>query len=295
MTTRYWQQLEFPLPGHLADAATDLVEAMGALSVSSEASDASDRFDLAEPTLQHFTAARLSVLFDDSAPLEPVIAALARVFDVAPADCAVTRLADRDWERAWLERYRPIRITPELWVCPSWCEPPADAAVVVTLDPGMAFGTGTHATTALCLERLAGMDLAGRRVLDFGCGSGILAIAAVRLGAAHAVACDVDPRALEATRTNAALNGVATQVETVPAAQASEKIAGGEICADVVIANILAHALVELSDTLVRALTPGGSLLLSGILADQRGQVAGAYPEFDFKVYPRDEWILMAT
>ncbi len=295
MTTRYWQQLHVPLAGHQADAAAELLEAMGALSVSSEGEGGEDRFDLAEPTLVQWTATRLSALFDDGIALQPVIAAMSRVFAVAPDDCRVERIADRDWERAWLERYRPVEITPDLWICPSWCEPPDGVAHVLTLDPGLAFGTGTHATTALCLEHLAGAGLSGRSVLDFGCGSGILAIAAARMGASRVVACDIDPRALDATRANARQNGVADRIEVISADAATAAIDAESLCVDVVIANILADALVMLSATLARAVAPGGSLILSGILHGQRERVAGAFPALDFSVQTRDEWVLLAS
>ena len=295
MNTRYWQQLHIPLPGQAADAAAELLEAFGALSVSSEGDGGEERFDLAEPSMEHWSATRLTALFEDGVPLDPVIAAIARVFDVAPADCTVERFADRDWERAWLERYRPVEITPDLWICPTWCEPPPGAKLVLTLDPGLAFGTGTHATTALCLEHLAGAGLTGRSVLDFGCGSGILAIAAARLGAAQVIACDIDPRAVDATRENAVQNGVGGQIRILSAADATAAIESGTVCVDMVIANILAGALVTLSATLTRAMAPGGSLVLSGILRDQRERVASAFPALEFSARSRDDWVLLAS
>ncbi|KAA3626244.1 MAG: methyltransferase domain-containing protein, partial [Proteobacteria bacterium] len=173
--------------------------------------------------------------------------------------------------------------------------PPDPGAVNGTPDPGLAFGTGTHATTTWCLQALAGLDLAHRTVLDFGCGSGILAIAALRLGAARALATDVDPRALDATRRNAELNGVAERLEIADAGTMTASIADGRVRADVVIANILAEALVELADTLLQAMAPGAVLLLSGILGRQCGEVKDAYPTINFDVRARQEWRLLAT
>ncbi|KAA3634517.1 MAG: 50S ribosomal protein L11 methyltransferase, partial [Proteobacteria bacterium] len=203
MSRKLWQQFSFDIPGERADAATELLEAMGSLAVSSLPREGEDRFDLAEPRLETWSLTRMTALFDDDADLPPAIDAVFRTFDVDPGSVEVERFEDRDWEREWLERFAPVRISDRLWICPSWRKPPDPGAVNVTLDPGLAFGTGTHATTTLCLQALAGLDLAHRTVLDFGCGSGILAIAALRLGAARALATDVDPRALDATRRNA--------------------------------------------------------------------------------------------
>lgn len=291
----YWRRLALSLPGAAADAATELLESLGAVAVSAESDGADDRFDLAEPSLEHWSETRIEALFTDDTPLAPVIDTLANVFGVDADAMQVERFADRDWERAWLEHFTPVRITEELWICPSWCEPPPQARTCLSLDPGLAFGTGTHATTHLCLSALAGMDLSGRTVLDFGCGSGILAIAALRLGARRAVACDVDPRALSASVDNARANGVDDRCQVISAEEATRRIDSGALRADLVIANILAEALVALSPTLLRALAPGGSLLLSGILDRQREQVARAYPALTFTVHSRDEWLLMST
>jgi ribosomal protein L11 methyltransferase len=295
MTPRVWQQLEVALGGAQADAAVELLESLGAIAVSSEAGDDEPRFDLAEPQMHTWSITRLMALFDEQTELEPVIETVVRVFSIAPQECIVTRFEDRDWERVWLEHFHPIAITPDLWICPSWCEPPENAATILTLDPGLAFGTGTHATTRMCLEQLAAMDLHNKLVLDFGCGSGVLAIAAVRLGAARAIACDVDPRALEATRANAIANGVDGRIETLTADDAATRIENDALQADVVVANILAEALTLLAGRLTRAMTTQGCLLLSGILRHQQGQVADAYPTLDFRVHSRDDWVLLAT
>lgn len=187
-------------------------------------------------------------------------------------------LADRDWEREWLRDFGPMRFGERLWVCPADSNPDAHDAVVVRLDPGLAFGTGTHATTAMCLEWLDSLDLHGRTVLDYGCGSGVLAIAALKLGCDHAHAMDIDPQAVLATRRNAAQNGVEERL-TVTAS--SDDIEG---CFDVVVANILAGPLAELAAGIADHLRPGGLLGLSGILSEQAAAVSAAYApwvEFD--------------
>ncbi len=295
MPDQWWQQIEFDLGGDLADAADQLLESLGAQAVSHQPAGGEDRFDLAEPTMANWGTTRVCALFDGAVDPTPVVAAITGVFPVARSDIVLERFRDRDWERCWLEHFHPLQVTANLWIRPSWCDPPAPDAVNITLDPGLAFGTGTHATTFLCLQHLASMDLRDHRVLDYGCGSGILAIGALLLGAKRAVATDIDPRALDATRRNAEANGVADRLEVVDEAamQAMGRSRSGAF--DVVVANILADALVALSARLTDALRPGGILILSGILANQQHRVARAFPDHRFTVSPRQEWILMTA
>jgi ribosomal protein L11 methyltransferase len=199
------------------------------------------------------------------------------------------RLEDRDWERAWLDRFQPMRFGRRLWICPSGHRVDANDAVVIDLDPGMAFGTGTHPTTALCLAWLDGVELAGKTVIDFGCGSGVLAIAALKLGARHAIAVDHDPQAVMATRDNAIRNGVADRLEVLH----SDDLESPQ--ADLVLANILANILIALAPRIGALVAPGGRLVLSGILADQADTVAQAYAgAIDFaEPQYREEWALL--
>ncbi|QIB65996.1 50S ribosomal protein L11 methyltransferase [Kineobactrum salinum] len=185
-------------------------------------------------------------------------------------------LEDKDWEREWIRHYQPMRFGRRLWVCPSWLEPPQPDAVNLLLDPGLAFGTGTHPTTALCLTELEQLPLAGCKVVDYGCGSGILAVAALKLGATSALGVDNDPQALVASRDNCERNGLPPSVLTVvaPGATALEQWRGQ---ADVVVANILAGPLLELSGTLLALLRPGGTLLLSGLLQSQAAALCEHY------------------
>jgi ribosomal protein L11 methyltransferase len=208
--------------------------------------------------------------------LGPHITAFARIRPVA--ECV--------WERAWLADWKSMRFGRRLWVCPTAADAPEDPrAVVVRLDPGLAFGTGTHPTTALCLRMLDALPLSGASVIDYGCGSGILGIAALKLGAARVTAVDLDPQALIATRENAIRNGVSSRIETqaVPAALQA---------ADCVVANILAGPLVELAPLLTDACIPKGDLLLSGLLKTQAYAVKAAYSSaFDMvQVIGRDDW-----
>ena len=185
-------------------------------------------------------------------------------------------LEDKDWEREWMQHYRPMPFGQRLWVCPSWIDPPDPDAVNLLLDPGLAFGTGTHPTTALCLAELDGMALDGMHIVDYGCGSGILAVAALRLGARSAPGVGNDPQALAATRDNATRNGIAIETLEVSLPGGYQKAAWlGR--AEVVIANILAGPLVELADTLLDFLKPGGTLLLSGLLQTQAPELCSHY------------------
>lgn len=215
-----------------------------------------------------------------------LLAALLELAPEADVDSASFReVADADWTRAWMDQYRPMRFGERLCVVPGGMALPEDAdaasAVVVELDPGLAFGSGTHPTTALCLEWLDGLAasgrLAGRPVLDYGAGSGILAIAALALGAGRAIAVDNDPQALVATRDNADRNRIEPDrlVVMTPEAFATDPLAAGGC--EVVVANILAGALVALAPTLLRAAAPGAPIALSGVLAEQAIEVAAAY------------------
>ena len=191
-----------------------------------------------------------------------------------PADLpspTVGRVEDRDWARAGMDQFRPVRFGDCLWVCPSWSEPPDPQGVNLRLDPGLAFGTGGHPTTALCLEWLSGAPLAGTTLVDYGCGSGILGVAALLLGAARVWATDHDPQALLASHETAARNGVLERLTVV----APECLPSMHV--DVVVANILAGPLVQLAPRLTRLVGPGGALVLSGVLVDQAPQLMAAY------------------
>ncbi|TQP24588.1 50S ribosomal protein L11 methyltransferase [Vibrio cholerae] len=199
----------------------------------------------------------------------------------------VEQVEDKDWEREWMDNFHPMQFGRRLWICPSWREVPDPQAVNVMLDPGLAFGTGTHPTTALCLEWLDNLDLSGKTVIDFGCGSGILAIAAIKLGAAKVIGIDIDPQALLASKDNAARNGVEDQIEVYLPKDQPEGLV-----ADVVVANILAGPLRELSPIIKGLLKPGGQLAMSGILDRQAESVAEFYRD-DLELDPiaeKSEW-----
>ncbi|GAB7218712.1 50S ribosomal protein L11 methyltransferase [Vibrio comitans] len=199
----------------------------------------------------------------------------------------VEQLEDKDWEREWMDNFHPMKFGERLWVCPSWREIPEPDAVNVMLDPGLAFGTGTHPTTSLCLEWLEGLDLEGKTVIDFGCGSGILAIAAIKLGAKKVVGIDIDPQAIIASQANAERNGVKDQIELyLPQDQPENLIA------DVVVANILAGPLRDLSGVIKSLVKDEGELAMSGVLDTQAEDVANYYrDQFDIApIAEMQEW-----
>lgn len=279
-------ELSFPAPDGAAELAEDACFALGALAVTLH--DAADTAILepAPGTTPLWPQVRVTALFAADVDTAALTQSLRRrVRGLAERDFTVQRVADRPWEREWLRDFHAMRFGRRLWVAPRHEVVGAADAVVVSMDPGLAFGTGTHATTALCLEWLDGAALAGRRVIDYGCGSGVLAIAALKLGAAHVLAVDIDEQALAATRANAARNGVSGRIEIGAPTQAREP-------ADVLIANILAGPLIELASRFAALVTGGGDLVLSGLLAAEVDAVTVAYQSwFDMKPpRTRNEW-----
>ncbi|NJI09787.1 50S ribosomal protein L11 methyltransferase [Aeromonas veronii] len=225
-------------------------------------------------------------LFDAETDPAPTIAFFQQIFG-ENVGYKVEQLEDKDWVREWMDHFHPMQFGERLWICPSWRDVPNPDAVNVMLDPGLAFGTGTHPTTALCLQWLDGLDLTGKTVVDFGCGSGILGIAALKLGAARVIGIDIDPQAIQASRDNAARNGVADQIELyLPADQPQD------VEADVVVANILAGPLRELAPLIAGHGKPGSLMALSGVLESQAPELEIIYGQW-FEMDPtavKEEW-----
>ena len=198
--------------------------------------------------------------------------------EIAPDQLDFRDVPDADWVRAWMDTFQPMQFGRRLWIYPWTIEPPAGAGddVVVRLDPGLAFGTGTHPSTALCLDYLARHRLDGYRVLDYGCGSGILAIAALKLGADAAVAYDIDPQAIQATRDNAGVNGVLGKLHAIPHDQTLTPFG-----ADLVLANILAQPLISLAPLLASSAKRGSTIVLAGLLDRQADEVRAAYQKLE--------------
>ncbi|MCS3459765.1 50S ribosomal protein L11 methyltransferase [Aeromonas sp. BIGb0445] len=225
-------------------------------------------------------------LFDAETDPAPTIAFFQQIFG-EDVGYKVEQLEDKDWVREWMDHFHPMQFGERLWICPSWRDVPNPDAVNVMLDPGLAFGTGTHPTTALCLQWLDGLDLTGKTVVDFGCGSGILGIAALKLGAARVIGIDIDPQAIQASRDNAERNGVAGQIELyLPADQPDG------ISADVVVANILAGPLRELAPLIKGLGKPGSLMALSGVLESQAPELETIYGQwFDMDTTAvKEEW-----
>jgi ribosomal protein L11 methyltransferase len=283
-----WLQLSIDVAKPQVPLLELVFERLGALSVT--LADAGDQ-PLLEPApgeekiWQH---TRVVGLFEGTTAIDDLRAALNLALDRdLTRNLRIETLQERVWERVWLEHFKPMRFGRRLWVCPAGQPPPTAGAVSVELDPGLAFGTGTHPTTALCLEWLEGQDLSGKTLLDYGCGSGILAIAALRLGAASAVAVDHDSQALEATRDNAHKNHVFERLTTYLPSTTPHRPH------DLLVANILAGPLIELAPRLCGLLKTGGSIALSGILEEQAGRVETAYAPW-VELGPRQqryEWV----
>jgi ribosomal protein L11 methyltransferase len=280
-------EIEFPLAGLSAERVEEVLLEIGARSITFL-----DRGDdpVLEPKpgeIRLWSDTLVRALFDELHDAARTLAVLATALGShITASARIRAVEDCAWERVWLKDWKPMRFGERLWICPTFANaPPAPNSVVVWLDPGLAFGTGTHPTTALCLEVLDSLQLCGRSVIDYGCGSGILAIAALKLGAAHALGVDLDPQARLATHDNAVRNGVAARLDI-------QDVGAALPAADCVLANILAGPLIELAQVLTTACKPGGDLVLSGILSAQESAVMDCYaPRFDAVCSKqRDEW-----
>ena len=284
-----WLQLSVEVTGDLADVATGVFMDAGALSVTYE--DAADE-PILEPGLgEHpvWSATRVVALFPEDGDAGRITQRLREALHDAEIEPRIERLEDRDWSSTWRETFNAMRFGARLWVVPTGEQAPAADAVTIHLDPGLAFGTGTHVTTALCLEWLDAHPPLEREVIDYGCGSGILAIAAGKLGARCVRAVDIDPQALLATRENAGRNGMGSRVEALlPEALDARPV-------DLVIANILANPLIGLAESLAGRVTLEGHIVLTGILAEQAVDVMAAYrPWFEFREpVEREGWVLL--
>ncbi len=286
--------LTFTIAGAAADALSDALLEAGALSVELTDADSGTVheqawFDTPGSSPARWRRARVGALFAADAPADAVLAAACAAVAV-PLPAAIERaeVGDQDWVQLTRSQFRPIRISPELWIVPTWETAPDPRAINLSIDPGTAFGTGSHPTTRLCLRWLVAALRAGDHVLDYGCGSGILAIAAMRLGAAAAHGVDIDPQALLAARANAMQNGVAAEF-SAPGGESESRY-------HVVVANILANPLIALAPLLARATRPQGRIALSGILASQADEVARTYARWYAMAAPvlDDGWALLS-
>lgn len=273
----------------------EALSACGALSITLE--DNADQ-PILEPelgTMPIWEDTQIIGLFEASIDSDDLLVRMAETLKLASIQelprHKIEILEDKDWVRAWMDDYHPMNFGSRLWVCPSWRKPPEPDAVNLMLDPGLAFGTGTHPTTALCLEYLDRAVEGGELVIDFGCGSGILGIAALLLGADKMVGVDIDPQALLATQDNAARNNIADTRYHVYLPDDSPQITG-----DIVVANILAGPLAQLAPQIADLAKPGGKLALSGLLAEQAEEISDCYSQW-FDMAPavqQGDWILLS-
>lgn len=283
-----WIQIKINSTAQHAEALGDELIETGAVSVTFQDSHDTPVFEPLPGETRLWGDTDVIGLFDAETEMKFVVAQLENS-PLLGAGFAhkIEQLEDKDWEREWMDNFHPMRFGERLWICPSWRDVPDPTAVNVMLDPGLAFGTGTHPTTSLCLQWLDSLDLEGKTVIDFGCGSGILAIAALKLGAAHAIGIDIDPQAITASRDNAERNGVSESLSLYLSKDQPQ-----DLQADVVVANILAGPLRELAPMISVLPRAGGLLGLSGVLATQAEGVADAYRE-SFEIDPvaeKEEW-----
>ena len=283
-----WQQVKVQTRAENSREVEQLLLDHGALSITLLDAEDQPVFQLepgGTPLWDHIT---LLALFDSSADLNPLL----NLLRFQPAvmnreQLQAETIADQAWERSWMDSFTAMQFGGRLWICPSWQEPPEPEAINIMLDPGLAFGSGTHATTALCLKWLAEQELTGKEVIDYGSGSGVLAIAAALLGASKVHAVDNDAQAIAATMDNANRNNIARMQITAYLPDALP-----EIKADLLMANILAEPLHELADRFAGLLGPGGKLLLSGILEDQAAALIESYQRWFTmeEVVQQDQW-----
>ena len=289
-----WQELHCTARKDQIDALEEWFFAAGALSITLE--DQADQ-PLLEPgpgETPLWDAVQVTALFAGDYDLKPVLAAFPEEM-VTGAPEGIVPVADREWTRVWEDQFQPMQMGKRLWICPSWTPPPERDAVNLLLDPGLAFGTGTHPTTAMCLKALDAAQFENARVVDYGCGSGILGIAAALLGAQRVLGIDNDPQAISASLDNAARNQVseAQFSASLPDPAALEHWRSS---ADWVVANILAGPLIELAPVLTALLAAHGRLLLAGLLEEQAEQIITAYaPEVTLAIADQqEEWVLLA-
>lgn len=283
-----WIQLRINSTDSQAEAVSEILSDLGAVSVTFMDSQDTPIFEPLPGETRLWGNTDIMALFDADQNMAPILDFLQQKKIIqSESNYKLEQLEDKDWERAWMDNFHPMQFGQRLWICPSWREVPNESAVNVMLDPGLAFGTGTHPTTALCLTWLDSLDLTGKTVIDFGCGSGILAIAALKLGAKSAVGIDIDPQAILASRDNAERNGVSERLQLYLSHEAPP-----DLQADVVVANILAGPLKELAQPIIALLKPQAYLGLSGVLATQAESVCEAYQaKIDLEpVVIKDEW-----
>ena len=285
-----WIQIKLRTTNQSADTIAELLEQLGALAVSYTDAEDSPILEPKPGERRLWPNTEVTGLLEQGTDPKPILAVLKQLLgDHIPM--VATTLEDKNWIRAWMDQFKPLKFGQHLWICPSWLSVDEKDSVVVMLDPGLAFGTGTHPTTSLCLSYLDSLDLKDKDVLDYGCGSSILAIAALKLGAKSATGVDIDEQALIASKENAKRNGVEDKLQLIMGTDKKLDLPQFPIT----VANILAGPLAELEPIIASLTQSGGKLALSGILTEQADSVIEAYSK-DFvmnKVKDLDGWALL--
>lgn len=289
-----WQQLIFEVSSTEVETLAELLSDAGAASVTFQDSADTPIYEPASDASDLWTHTCVTGLFTAETCFDSVLAqirATPRFATLPPY--RINKLQEQQWERLWMDDFKPMRFGKRLWICPTNTPPPVPDAINIMFDPGLAFGTGTHPTTALCLEWIEQHDLNGQTVIDFGCGSGILSIAAAMCGASSVEAIDIDPQALLATHNNASLNGVITQISTALPNEAT----GKQLAVDCLLANILANPIMALADYFSTRVKHNGIMVLSGILSEQAEEVIAAYKTgFEFlPIAEKEGWVRLVA
>lgn len=285
-----WIQVNTIVDEALAEPLSDALMDSGAVSVTFTETGEQEIFEPEIGTTPIWQRTRVLGLFDADTCVPTLLTNLQQHLEQIPIDdYRIEQIEDKDWIREWMDQYQPMRFGDNLWIVPSWLTPPEPNAVNLLLDPGLAFGTGTHPTTAMCLTWLDQHPPHGKTVIDYGCGSGILAIAAAKLGATQVKGTDIDPQAIIASQDNAQRNHVDIDFALVKHFQAEP--------VDCLLANILAGPIKELATEFAHLVKPGGQLVLSGLLASQAAELVTHYRQFGFELdtlQTSEEWALLS-
>lgn len=287
-----WLEISFVQPSAGIESTESLLEEHAVLAISIEDAKNQPLFEPKPGETPLWDYVLVKALFDVMVDKHDIISQLEKIPEID--DIRSYKIEDQDWVRNWMDRYEPIHFGNNLWICPSWLSPPDPDAINLILDPGLAFGSGTHPTTALCLEWLGNNQPDNLQVLDYGCGSGILSVASLKMGAKSVTGVDIDPQALIASRQNAEQNQINPEDFNLLLLH-EDKTEDNNITFDLVLANILSGTLVGLANVLINHLKPGGHIVLSGILETQAESVIHAYGnaiEFNSPIILQD-WVLL--
>lgn len=288
-----WTQLILQINDRESDLVSELLSKAGAVSVTLQDAEDNPIYEPLPGETPLWQNIVVTGLFPADADINRVITLIQTEIGTLPP-WQVATLDEQDWTRAWMDNFKPMRFGKRTWICPGWISPPDPNAVNIMLDPGLAFGTGTHPTTALCLRWLDQHFEPGSALIDYGCGSGILGIAALLLGASHVYAVDLDPQAIQATLANAKKNNVTGTLETFLPDTFHRSYP--HLQTQVLVANILAGPLKELAGTFANYIVPGGKIVLSGILKSQYPEIIRAYQTW-FEFQPpeiEEDWVMLA-